>query len=813
MRLFVLFAFVILAVVGADAALQTYAFKYRFCDFGEIPRKGSGAGEWTCYTACVPNDAFRSQPCRTDLPLNGGCPGFYRTSLYDVPNASGFFLTARVVCIYPLVSQCAYSEQIQLCNHTTANCLRSDYFTAPQIRLNGSCDVLPQYPLVAYANHEYLPCTRAQLQQACYADERDCAYDNQDSRLLFRCPWTPAGTSWGNNHTVPSNVTLQSPCTDIESETVCAPDWRTRVPREPCTRRITQYTEYVGHTYAYDISQCNRRPCTAAEQLTYCGFYTSGCWLDCPRGLGSQCTLRPGACDASLVSSTPARYCTEDERLQTCVEPAAVASECRVRCESTDLQSGCALESRCLATQGYPQHTWNTLSLIPNVTYICSLTDHSTYCRNSNALDPFRLATNASLCRKICGLTFQTGATGVCALRDAGSCSRVACTTTQQMAACVPSTYNSLCSALAVCSNYTNASAPCSFDPQCPVTPSGSTSLDSFESSQIIRQCKADEFALSCAPFVSMCRVRCPTWDTATAITYDTTGVGDLSACIYEQKCSVGQVAWQTFDPSNGATATTVVRACTTPEYQQTCAEVLAECKASCPADDVYSPTLCNITAYCPWSFGFISGPFIDPNPRLCSPAESTVICGPSYVSPCTKYACVYTGYTQTYTGCIIDPASCNVRACTPPEQTSMCGYYTHTCQTKCTGAGVCTLVAGTCGAYSSLPARPCTPDELLDSCAAFDLDCRVQCLNANLTVGCAKSNICPWTAGQWIYDQFEPVPYTRGDPFLTAVFCGPGWVSDNYNNACEKYQCTNTRRLGRHDCECHYSTCYCPFR
>lgn len=313
-----------------------------------------------------------------------------------------------------------------------------------------------------------------------------------------------------------------------------------------------------------------------------------------------------------------------------------------------------------------------------------------------------------------------------------------------------------------------------------------------------------------------MCRRRCP-WTLLDQANYDALTTSqqqlvDVSACTLEQKCTLGQVSWETFTRT-GSSDTKLVRACTTPEWHTTCATTLANCRATCDLSGLN----CNITAVCPWTFGgFVPQPARNPNPVECSVSESQFYCGADYTSPCLKYNCTYLGFSDTYQFCTFDVNSCNSRACNATEQLALCGYYTHECNVKCNAQGACTLfpTGSTCGTHvAQYPARPCNATELLDSCAALDNDCRVQCIASDLSWGCVKQNICPWTSGQWIDNQLEPVPYSRAQDFATAVYCGPGWATDSYANNCELYECTNTRRLGRHNCVCHYSTCYCPFR
>ena len=806
-----------LFVYETRAALQTYAMKYRICDSGELPKFGE-QGQWSCYTTCNPSDLYRSQPCVQQLPLTMLCPGVYRLRVYATADAQGFYLTGVEQCVYPVYATCAGSQQITLCNVTSPGCLFYDTFD-PARFYTGSC---AQPYGIPTGGNVFRPCTPAELTQACYADEQRCTYDDTLDHFLFECPWTAElnGGVWDSNNTVPGGIELLSQCSDIESETRCAADWRTRVPREPCSRRIVRFHEYKGHDYAYDMKACNRKPCSAAQQLSVCGTYTSDCWNNCPTPTDAGCTLEPNGCSANLTSPEPARYCTENERVQTgCVTLAAVRDECRVRCNSTDLLSGCVLESRCLWSQGFPRHQWNSLHLLPNVSYVCSPDEHTSWCGDRSVLDPFR-QDPSSLCRKLCN------AAGVCALRDAASCNRVPCNYTTQTLACASAplgTNNSRCSVLAQCSDFAHAGT-CTTDAYCPTggyaTPPLSNNIsyaqaywDSWFSSDAVIPCNATEFGVSCAPFGTMCRRRCPGWNATRRAVYDAAtpsaqALFDVSDCVLEQKCTLGDIPWTSFN-RDGSTGSTRVRACTTPEWQTTCATTLAGCRVACDLDGISN---CNITAACPWSFGFIPHPAVDPDPQTCSVNESLSICGVDYTSPCYKYNCTYLGFSDTHVNCTVDVSSCNSRECTPAEQQTLCGYYTHGCRVKCNAAGICSLF-GTCGAAAPYPARECNDTELLDSCAAFDSDCRVICLDANLTWGCTVQNICPWTAGQWINDQIEPVPYSRGLDFATASFCGPGWQTDAYSNNCELFECINTRRLGRHDCTCHYATCYCPFR
>jgi len=782
-----------------EARLQTYAMQFRICAAGELPRRGE-QGQWSCYTSCVTGDLYRSQPCVEQVSLTLQCPGIFRLNVFNVSDSQGFYLNSVEQCVYPLYSQCTTSQQITLCNVTSPGCLYYDTFDTSRY-YTGTC-VQPYG--VATDNNVFRACTVEELAQACYADEQLCTYDETFNHFLFACPW--ARDVWTSNNTVPDGVVIGSSCSDVESETLCASDWRTRVPREPCTRKVVRFHEFRGHEYSYDLSACNRKPCTAAQQLSVCGRYVSDCSYTCPAP--STCTLNPGGCTIPSLSK-PARYCTETERLLTgCVSPAAVTQECRVTCTSTDLLTGCTLESRCLWSQGYPQHDWNALHLLPNVSYVCSPQEHAAWCGDRSLQDPFR-QDPYSLCRKICN------AQGVCALRSPDDCNRVPCNYTSQALACSGGGGNNSRCSVRVTPDWQQ-----SLDPYCPTqgyAGNGTYSQaywDSWFSADAVIQCNATEFAVSCAPFQSMCRRRCPGWTPSQRQQFDAWNatqqalLADVSGCVLEQKCSLGAVAWTTFN-RDGTTGNSRVRACTTNEWHGTCATTLAGCRAECNATGL----ACNITAICPWSFGFIPQPAIDPDPQTCTNAEAILRCGADYTSPCLKYNCTYIGYNDTHLNCAIDAASCNSRACTPAEQLQLCGYYTHDCRVKCKGSGGCSLFGGACGAVAQFPARPCNATELLDSCAAFDNDCRVQCLDTNLTWGCFKQNICPWTAGLWIDNQIEPVPFQRGLSFATAIFCGPGWETDTYNNNCELYECVNTRRLGRHDCTCHYATCYCPFR
>lgn len=803
------FTLLLLLPALAQADLQTYAMQYRICAVGEAPVRGA-TGQWSCYTTCVSTDFYRSLPCVQQMPLTLTCPGIYRLSVFDTADSQGFYLTSRSVCVYPVFATCTGSQQKALCGGLTSpGCLFYDTFDGDRF-LNGSC---AQPYGVPTAGNAFAACTPDQLSQACYADETKCTYDQTLSHLLFECPWTPSGGAWASSNLVPEGYSFPVACTDIESETQCASDWRTRVPRESCTKYITRYREYKNHEYRFDLSQCNRVPCPGPVQLSTCATYSSNCSMLCT-GPGS-CTITSPVCNSTSASPTPARYCTETERLQTgCVTAAAIHDECRVRCTSDDLRTGCVLESRCMWSQGYPQMFWNALHLLPNTSQVCSAAEHDAWCgQNRDLQDPWRQDAS-SLCRKLCN------AQGICALRDAASCNRTFCSYAVQRQACNATwPRNSRCSVLTQLSNWTN-----SYDPVCPdegyspPLPAGAANYSQaywdswFTATDPVLVCNATEFAYSCAPFQTMCRRRCA-WSLLDETTYDALSptqktLADVSACTLEQKCRLGELTWTSFSRT-GVGAANLVRACTTGEWHASCATTLQACKATCDL----SGNNCNVTAICPWTFGYVAQPARNPNPVQCNDVESQFYCGSGYSSPCLKYNCSYIGYTDTYQLCTFDVASCNSRACNATEQLALCGYYTHQCQVKCTASGACNLF-GSCGtAVAQFPARPCNATELLDSCAAFDTDCRVQCISPTFDWGCIKQNICPWTSGQWIDNQLEPVPYERGLDFATAVFCGPGWVTDSYANNCELYQCTNTRRLGRHDCVCHYSTCYCPFR
>lgn len=355
----------------AYGQLQTYAMQYRICATGEAPVRGE-TGQWSCYLTCVPTDLYRALPCVQQLSLNFACPGIYRLALYDVADAQGFYLTSREVCVYPVFSTCTSNQQRTLCGGVTSpGCLFYDLFDGNRY-FNGTC--VQPYGVVT-AGNVFAACTPAELSQACYADETRCTYDQTLQRLLFQCPWTATlgGGVWTSSNLVPANYPLPVACTDIESEQRCSSDWRTRVPREGCTKYVTRFREYKGHEYTYDLSRCNRRPCTSAEQLSVCGSYSSDCSYLCPTP--SSCSLLTPACNSTRVAPTPARYCTEAERLQTgCVSPSAVADECRVRCTSQDLRTGCTLESRCFWSRGYPQMLWNALHLLPNTSQVIIIT-------------------------------------------------------------------------------------------------------------------------------------------------------------------------------------------------------------------------------------------------------------------------------------------------------------------------------------------------------------------------------------------------------------------------------------------------------
>ncbi len=368
------------------------------------------------------NNCYLTQPCV-----------FNDTTLAEQSVATGGFYNARcrkngnsVICFdtswWKTTSPhrlCTPVELATTCARIRTDCRKvcTDTDFTQSCQLQFICDATPAQSFWTSAQYSSSrTCTESEANSTCATVSTDCKYETNTGRLYAYCPWS-SRSYWESNFTNPSYID----CSPSESISICG----AAQYNHTCAKWNCSYSWATGYANCTNVStSCNTSKCTAAESLSYCGYYTHECTKWCPR---------PGTCYATSCgfpsSNSLVDKCTESQYQTSC---ARNRSLCRTVGSTVQSVSPFSL-------------WWNSSCVSFTGEGTCNTSQSSRFCGSAWNSDQGAVACTTGSCaysNNVTGFLCESAKNKTCVCPSSYPVGDLPCASTWGLASCVAGDYN-----------------------------------------------------------------------------------------------------------------------------------------------------------------------------------------------------------------------------------------------------------------------------------------------------------------------------------------------------------------------------------